>query len=72
MEQKKNPDSGVLLYYNDDYYSQGYGQIKEVFRAVTKTHELQAYISDNDYRSSNDDDDIGYNLYVSDIRYQKN
>ena len=33
---------------------------------------LQPYISDNDFRSSNNNNDIGYNLYVFDIRYQKN
>ena len=32
---------------------------------------LQPYISDNDFRSSNNNDDIGYNLYVFDISYQK-
>ena len=29
-------------------------------------------ICDNDFRSSNDGNNIGYNLYVFDIRYQKN
>ena len=33
---------------------------------------LQPYRSDNDFRSSNNNNDIGYNLYVFDIRYQKN
>ena len=33
---------------------------------------LQPYISDQDFSSSNNNDDIGYNLYVFDIRYQKN
>ena len=50
---------------------QGYGQIKEALRALTKDDILKPYISDNDFRSSNDDDDIGYNLYIFDIRYQK-
>ena len=44
------PDSGVILHYNDDDYSQAYGQIKEVFRALTKDDILQPYISDNDFR----------------------
>ena len=38
---EKNPDAGILLNYNDDDYSQGYGQIKEAFRAVTKDDILQ-------------------------------
>ena len=29
-------------------------------------------MSDNDFRSSNDGHNIGYNLYIFDIRYQKN
>ena len=66
------PDSGILLNYNDDNYSQGYGQVKEAFKALTKDNFLQPYISDDDFRSSNNDNNIGYNIYVFDIRYQKN
>ena len=66
------PDSGILLNYNDDNYSQGFGQIKEAFKALTKDNLLQPYISDDDFRSSNNGDNIGYNIYVFDIRYQKN
>ena len=69
---EKYPDSGILLNYNDDNYSQGYGQIKEAFKALTKDNLLQPYISDDDFRSSNNGDNIGYNIYVFDIRYQKN
>ena len=67
----KYPDSAILLNYKDDDYSQGYGQIKEVFKALTKDNILQPYISDDDFRSSNDGDNIGYNIYAFDIRYQK-
>ena len=68
---EKYPDSGILLNYNDDDYNQGYGQIKEAFGALTKNDILQPYISDKDFKSENSDDNIGYNLYVFDIRYQK-
>ena len=68
---EKYPDSSILLNYNDDDYNQGYGQIKQAFRALTKDDILQPYISDHDFRSSNNNNDIGYNLYVFDIRYQK-
>ena len=68
---EKYPDSGFLLNCDDDDYNQGYGQIKEVFRALTKDDILQPYISDRDFGSSNNNIDIGYNLYVFDIRYQK-
>ena len=68
---EKYPDSSILLYYNDDDYNQGYGQIKQAFRALPKDDILQPYISDHDFRSSNNNNDIGYNLYVFDIRYQK-
>ena len=30
------PDSAILLNYDDNYNSQGYGQVKEAFRALTK------------------------------------
>ena len=33
---EKHPDSAILLNYGDDVYSQGYGQIKEAFRALKK------------------------------------
>ena len=69
---EKNPDAGTLLNYNDDEYSQRYGQIKEAFRALTKDDILQPYISDDNFRTSNvRADDVGHNLYVFDIKYQK-
>ena len=38
---EKYPDSALLLNYDDDDYSQGYGQIKEAFRTLTKDNILQ-------------------------------
>ena len=69
---ERYPDSGILLNYDDDNYSQAYGLIKETSRALTKDDILQPYISENDFRSSNNNNDIGYNIYAFDIRYQKN
>ena len=70
---EKYPDTGILLNYDDDDYSQGYHQIKEAFKALTKDDILQPYISEEDFRTSNvRAADVGYNLYVFDIRYQKN
>ena len=34
-------DNGLLLDYKDDKYSQGYGQIKEAFKALTQDDILQ-------------------------------
>ena len=68
---EKYPDSAILLNYNDDDYSQGYSQFKEAFRALSLDDILKPYISDHDFRSSNDGNIIGYNLYVIDISYQK-
>ena len=73
IETEKYPDAGIILNYEDDEYSQGYHQIKEAFKALTKDEILQPYISDDNFRTSNAAaNDIGYNLYVFDIRYQKN
>ena len=47
---EKYPDAGILLNYDDDDYSQGYHQIKEAFRALTKDDILQLYISEADFR----------------------
>ena len=69
---ERYPDNGILLNYNDDDYSQGYGQIKEAFRALTKDDILQPYITQDDFRSSNEGDNNGYNIHCFDIRYQKN
>ena len=68
---EKYPDSGILLNYNDDDYSQGYGQIEEAFKSLTKDDLLQPYISEHDFRSSNDGNNFGYIIYVFDKRYQK-
>ena len=68
----KNPDACLFLNYADDHYSQGYHQIKEAFKALTKDDVLQPYISEEDFKASNvRAADVGYNLYVFDIRYQK-
>ena len=68
---KKNPYSAILLNYDDDDYSQGYGQIKEAFRALTKDNKLQPSISEDDFRSDKNGNNIGYKIHVFDIRYQK-
>ena len=68
---EKHPDSGILLSYIDDDYGQRCGQVIEAFKALTKNDILKPYISDHDFESSNKINDIGYNLYVFDIRYQK-
>ena len=70
---EKNPDAGIILNYDDDDYKQGHGQIKEALRVLTKDDILQPYISEADFRTSNvRADDVGYNIYVFEIRYQKN
>ena len=68
---RKYPDSAILLNYNDDDYSQGCGQIKEAFKALTKDHILHQYISKHDFRSSNDGNKIGMNLHVFDKKLEK-
>ena len=68
---ERYPDSAILLNYDDDDYSQGYGLIKEAFKALTKDDILQPYITEDDFRSSNEGNNIGYNIYACDIRYQK-
>ena len=69
---ERYPDSGILLNYDDDDYSQGNGQTKEAFKTLTKDNILHPYISEDDFRSFNEGNEIGYNIYAFDIRYQKN
>ena len=64
------PGSGILLKSGDDDYSQGYGQIKQAFRASSKDDIFQPCISGDNFRSSNVmADDVSYNLCVFDIQY---
>ena len=59
----KYPEAGILLNIDDDDNSQGYRQIEEALRALTKINILQPYISDDDIRSSYARaDDAGCNL----------
>ena len=64
-------DSNILINYDDDDYSQGYGQIKEAFRALTKDNILQPCISEDDFGSSNEANIFGFLIHAFDIRYQK-
>ena len=50
------------LNYDDGNYFQEDGQIKKAFRVLTKDDILQPYKFGHDFRSSNEGDDIGYNL----------
>ena len=68
-------DSAVLINYDDVDFSQRYGQIKEAIKVLTKDDILKPYITEHDFRTSNEgnnSNDIGYNLYVFEIRYEKN
>ena len=69
---ERYPDSAILLNFDDDDYSQGYGLIKKAFKALTKDDILKPYITEDDFRSSNEGNNISYNIYAFDIRYQKN
>ena len=72
VRTEKYPDPAILLNYDVDDYNQRYGHNREAFKALTKDDKLQPYISDIDFRSSNNNNEIEYDLYVFDIRYQKN
>ena len=50
IDIEKHPDAAILMIYDDADYFQGYGQIKEIFRAVTKDDILEPFISDQDFR----------------------
>ena len=66
------PDSDVLLNCDNDDYSQGYAQKKQAFSAVTKDNIFPPDIGDDNFRTSNvRPDDVGYDFYVFDIRYQQ-
>ena len=58
IETDSYPDSAILLNYNDDDFCQEYGQTNEAFRALTKNDILQPYISDDDFRSTTNVNDM--------------
>ena len=65
-------DAGIKFNFDDDEYSQRYGQIEKKLRLLTKDDILQPYKSDQDFRSSNIRvDDVRYNLYVFGVKYQQ-
>ena len=55
----KSPDTAISLNYDDDVFSQRFGQIKGAFTALTKNDIFKPYISDIDFRSTSNDNDIG-------------
>ena len=75
---ERYPDAGINLNYAEDKNSQGYGRIVSCFTHLTKDDILQPYISQEDFITNNVNsagdttDDIGYKLFLFDIRYQKN
>ena len=56
---ERYPDSGISLNYDDDDYSQGYGQMKEAFKVLSKDDLIKPYITEDDFRSSNEGNNIG-------------
>ena len=68
ISTEKYPDSAILWNYNDDDYNQAYGLKKEAFKALTKDDILEPYISEHDFRKSNDGSNICFILYVFKIR----
>ena len=69
---RRYPDNSIVLNYDDDDYIQVFGLIKEPFRALTRDDILKPYISEQNFRSSKDGDDIGHILHVFDKRYREN
>ena len=49
----KHTEAGIILNYDGDDYSQGYGQIKDLFRRLTTVAILKPQKLDHDFRSSN-------------------
>ena len=58
---ERYPDKSLIIDYDEDDSSQGDGQTNDAFKALTQDI-LQPFISEHDYRSSNDGDNIGNGL----------
>ena len=70
---EKFPDAGINCNYAIDKYSQAYGEIVSCFRHLAKDNNLQPYITQKNFITSNDysDGNPGYNLHVFDIRHHQ-
>ena len=67
---EKFPDAEINFIYAINEYSQAIGVIVSFFRHLSKDNILQSYITQKDFITSNKypDANLGYNLYVSDLR----
>ena len=72
ISTEKHLDSAIFLNYDDDDYNEGYGLMKQAFKALTKDDILEPYISEHDFGTTKDGNNICYILYAFHIRYQKN
>ena len=70
---EKFPNAGNNCNYAIDKNSQAYGKIVSCFRHLAKDNILQPYNTQKDILTSNKYPvgDLGYNLYVSDIRHHQ-
>ena len=64
---EKYHNAGIIIIYDNDDYSQGYGCNKGAFGTLARDNFLQPYIFDHDSKSSNHGTEVGYNLHVFDI-----
>ena len=68
---ENSPDAVILINYDDDELSQGCGQNKEAFETLTQNDIFKPYVTEQNFGPSNEGDDVGYNIYVFDIRFQE-
>ena len=68
------PDAGIICIYAIDKFSEAYGEIVTCYRHLAKDNILQPYFTEKDFITSNNcpDGNLGYNLYVFDIRHHQN
>ena len=65
---QKHPNGGISVKYDVDDDSQGYTQIKEVFRGLAKDDLLKPFISEQYFRSSNVRVDMLFIIYKFPIK----
>ena len=70
---EKFSDAGIKCNYAIDKYSQAYGEIVSGFRHLSKDDTFQTHIAQKGFVTSNDypDGNLGYILYVFDIRHHQ-
>ena len=68
---EKNPETGLNCDYENEMHCQAQGENVSCFGQLTKDNIFHPYWTQPDFRRENDRNQMGYKLYVFDVRYNQ-